>query len=54
MVPPENVLRSDQAIGSFISAHPDNAVVAAIYSTIHDPLYMNKRSVLYHTIWKDL
>lgn len=44
MVPPENVLRSDQAIGNLVMQYPEKTILAGFYSSIHDPLYMKQRS----------
>lgn len=44
MVPPENVLRSDSAIGDLLEKHPNRVVVATAYSEIRDRTYMSKKS----------
>lgn len=44
MVPPENVLRSDHAIGNLIQAYPEKVIIAGTYSSIKDPFYMDHMS----------
>lgn len=44
MVPAENVLNSDQSIGSLLQQYPKRSVVAGFYSNIMNELYMDQVS----------